>query len=220
MHAVNRILMDDSVWPDIAPEEVLPFRSELMPEALYFMVNDGDGVIIYHPFRGGVKIHPNFLLEKRGGVAYKAIEESIQVMFEHGHTSIYAEIDPKLRHVRFTAVGLKFTLIEKAAIRVLDGHVETPEIATVLVGRVSLDRLIDDAKLQIVGPRTQDSGQIVHPEGDRFTEICHAPVRRHPWSGRRGEIDLLPLRLVLLPIIVECLKSVATIHFEAPLVLS
>lgn len=115
MAAVNRILMDLTVWPDIAPRGMRPTElfSEPLPDALYFMVNQGDGVIIYHPFRDGMKIHPNFLLEKRGGVAYKAIEESVQIMFEHGHSSIYAEIAPELRNVRFTAVGLKFKLIEK-----------------------------------------------------------------------------------------------------------
>lgn len=115
MAQVNSILMNEHVWPDIAPEGVEPFElySEQTPDALYFMVNGGDGVIIYHPYLDGVKIHPNFLLENRGGLAYKAIEESVQVMFEHGHSSIYAEIAPELRHVRFTAVSLKFKLIEK-----------------------------------------------------------------------------------------------------------
>lgn len=112
---MNKILTDDDVWPAIAPKGVGPFQSMKLPEALYFLVNDGDGVIIYHPFRDGVKIHPNFLLEKRGGLAYKAIQESVQAIFEHGYSSIYAEIDKALRHVRFTAVSLQFTLLEKGS---------------------------------------------------------------------------------------------------------
>jgi len=114
MVAVNRILMDDAVWPDIAPEGAPPVFMKELPEAIYFLVNRGDGVIIYHPFRDGMKIHPNFLLEKRGGTAYKGIQESIEAMFSWGYPILYAEIDRKLRHVRFTAVSLKFKLIEKS----------------------------------------------------------------------------------------------------------
>lgn len=115
MMAVNRILMDENVWPDIAPADVLPFHTTEVLDGLYFLVNDGDGVIIYHPFRDGMKIHPNFLLEKRGALAYKAIQESVQAIFAHGYSSIYAEIDKALRHVRFTAVSLQFTLLEKGS---------------------------------------------------------------------------------------------------------
>ncbi len=115
MRLVNEILMNPLIWQDIAPKGVDPSElfSVAIPGALYFMVNQGDGVIIYHPFRDGMKIHPNFLLEKRGGLAYKAIEQSIQKIFSFGYQNIYAEIEVRLRHVRFTAVGLQFQLIEK-----------------------------------------------------------------------------------------------------------
>lgn len=110
---VDAVLHRPEIWSAIAPPGVAPFSVADGPSAKYFMVNDGDGVICFHKFRDGLKIHPNFLLEKRGDLAYKAIEESVQKMFSWGYSSIYAEIDPKLRHVRFAAVSLKFKLIEK-----------------------------------------------------------------------------------------------------------
>ncbi len=112
MYAVNQVLMHPDIWPDIALDGVEPFDTPYLPELMYLLVNDGDGVIIFHDFRDGIKIHPNFLPSKRGRLAYIAVEESIQLMFDQGCHSIYAEIDPKLRHVVMFARQLGFRLLE------------------------------------------------------------------------------------------------------------
>jgi hypothetical protein len=105
MTLVNPILYTlwDEVWPETDRFDV-PYR----PECTYFL--GGTGVVIFHPFRDGVKIHPNFIL--RGKRAYEVIEDSIQEMFSRGHTTIYAEIDVNLRHVRHAAAHLGFTCME------------------------------------------------------------------------------------------------------------
>ncbi len=110
MDAVNHILTHPDIWKDIAPEDQLPFDVPYLPSVLYFLVNDGDGVITFHRFRDGLMIHPNILPSKRGKLAYDAVEESIQMVFENGWSSIYAQIDPKLKHVTLFArqLGFKF----------------------------------------------------------------------------------------------------------------
>lgn len=114
MDAVNLVLTHPDIWKDIAPQFAQPFDAPYLPCVLYFLVNDGDGVIMFHPFREGLKIHPNILPSKRGRVAYIAVEESIQAMFEDGCPCIYAEIDRKLRHVALFARQLGFRLLESA----------------------------------------------------------------------------------------------------------
>jgi len=112
MDIVNSILQHPDIWKDIAPEGIEPFDPPYLSDVLYFIVNDGDGVITAHPFRDGCKIHPNILPDKRGKLAYEAVEEACQAIFEHGYTSIYAEIDPKLRHVVMFAKTLGFKPLE------------------------------------------------------------------------------------------------------------
>lgn len=112
MYAVNQVLTHPDIWKDIAPEDVAPFDTPYLPGVVYFLVNDDDGVIMFYAFRDGFKIHPNILPSKRGRLAYIAVEESIQCMFNAGHQCIYAEIDPKLRHVVMFAKQLGFRLLE------------------------------------------------------------------------------------------------------------
>jgi len=111
MTAVNAILTHPDIWKDIAPEGVEPFDTPHVPELIYHLVNDGDGVIVYHEFRDGLKIHPNML--RRGKMAYQAVEDSIQMMFAQGVTTIYGEIDAKLKHVIRFAKALKFKSTEQ-----------------------------------------------------------------------------------------------------------
>lgn len=108
MDRVNSIL--HKVWDEIADGE--PFDVPSILGVAYYLVNDGDGVICFHPFRDGLKIHPTILPEKRGKLAYQAIEESIQQAFEHGWITIYAEIPTRLKHVIRCAKTLGFNLLE------------------------------------------------------------------------------------------------------------
>ena len=111
MDLVNSILTHPDIWADISgglPE----FDAPYMPNCLYFMVNDGDGVIIYNPFLDGMEIHPNFIPEKRGKYAYQAIEQTIQTVFSMGYKSIYAEIDVELIHVIRCAKHLGFNQLK------------------------------------------------------------------------------------------------------------
>ena len=112
MDAINSILHHPDIWKDIAPDGCEPFATPYCPDVLYYLVNDGDGVITFHNFREGLKIHPNILPSKRGKLAYIAVEEAIQLMFDQGCASIYAEIDPKLRHVVMFCKQLEFNLLE------------------------------------------------------------------------------------------------------------
>ena len=89
-----------------------PFDSPYKADVLYYIVNDGDGIITFHPFRDGLKIHPSILPSKRGKHAYQAVEEAIKLMFDSGWMHIYAEIDPRLRHVTLFARQLGFKLLE------------------------------------------------------------------------------------------------------------
>ena len=112
MDQVNMILTHPDIWKDIAPDSMAPFNVPYVSDVVYFIVNDGDGVIVFHGFRDGLKIHPNILPSKRGRLAYIAVEESIQCMFDKGCACIYAEIDPQLRHVTLFARQLGFRLLE------------------------------------------------------------------------------------------------------------
>lgn len=112
MAIVNSILQHPDIWKDIAPEGVVPFDICAVPGVVHFLVNDGNGVISFQQFRDGVKIHPNIVPSKRGKRAYAAIEESIQLAFESGCPCIYAEIEPRLKHVSMLARKLGFNLLE------------------------------------------------------------------------------------------------------------
>jgi len=111
MEIVSEILSHPDIWPNIAPPGVEPFAMPYLPGVTYFLVNHTDGLIAFHQFRDGVKIHPNILPEKRGKLAYDAVEESIQVMFSQ-YRNIYAEISKELVHVIRFAKALKFKTIE------------------------------------------------------------------------------------------------------------
>ena len=112
MDIVNSILTIPEIWKDIAPEGIDAFDMPYDSDFLYYMANDSDGVIIFHPYRDGLKIHPNFIPDRRGKAAYRAIDESIQSVFERGVTSVYAEINRNLKHVIRCAKALGFSLLE------------------------------------------------------------------------------------------------------------
>lgn len=107
MSVVNSILQRPEIWEQISD---LPlFDVPYDPSCMYFLM-DG-GVIIFHPYSDGLKIHPNVLPEKRGKNAYKAVEESIREMFDRGYKSIYCEIPVELKHVIRFAKTLGFRLL-------------------------------------------------------------------------------------------------------------
>ena len=53
-------------------------------------------------------------------------------------------------HLIEVAVGQP-VLVQESAILLLDGQVEPPEIAVILIGRVALDRLVDDPEMDELG---------------------------------------------------------------------
>lgn len=112
MDAVNAILHHPDIWGDISPPGVVPFDTPFRADVLYYLVNDGDGVITFGLFRDGVKIHPNILPDKRGRIAYEAVEESIQAVFDEGVRCVYAEIPRALRNVTLFARQLGFKLLD------------------------------------------------------------------------------------------------------------
>lgn len=112
MDIVNSILQHPDIWKNVAPTLVKPIDIGYRPDVLHFLVNNGDGVISFHKFREGLKIHPNILPSKRGKLAYDAVEEAIQRVFGSGWPCVYAEIDPKLKHVTLFARQMGFKLIE------------------------------------------------------------------------------------------------------------
>ena len=112
MVAVNAILKHPDIWKYITPEGIEPFDTPYFPHYVYHLVNDGDGVIIFHEFRDACKIHPNILPEKRGKMAYQAVEDSIQLLFSQGLKKIYCEIDANLKHVIRFAKALQFRVLE------------------------------------------------------------------------------------------------------------
>lgn len=104
---LDAVLHHPDIWPVIAPQGVEPFPVTLPDDC------DVDwrlgGVIVYHPFRDGLKIHPNFLPGCRGRSALGQIRQSLA----QRPGPIYAEIDRGLRHVRAFAVLSGFELIER-----------------------------------------------------------------------------------------------------------
>ena len=113
MDTVNSILHHPDIWRDIAPDGVVPFDTPWQPDMLYYLVNGNDGVIIFATFRDGVKIHPNILPDKRGRLAYEAVEEACQAVFAEGFDCVYCEIPLRLRNVTLFARQLGFKLIER-----------------------------------------------------------------------------------------------------------
>ena len=114
MDLVNSILCMPEIWKEVAPEGVEYFDAPYMPELIYHLVNECDGVIIYHGFRDGLKIHPNIVKAKRGKKTFAAIEQSIQIVLDD-YGVVYAEIDRELRHVTWLARQLKFALLERGS---------------------------------------------------------------------------------------------------------
>ena len=106
MAFVNSIIGLPEIWESLSDLQIfdLPYDSD----CVYFMANQGEGVIIFHPFLDGMKIHPNFPRRYRGKKANQAIEESVQKVFSMGYRSIYAEIDVELVHVVRLARQLGF----------------------------------------------------------------------------------------------------------------
>ena len=64
MDVVNQVLTHPEIWKDIAPEGVEPFNAPYRPDVVYLMADKGDGVITFHRYKDGLKIHPNFLPSK------------------------------------------------------------------------------------------------------------------------------------------------------------
>ncbi len=112
MDMVNSIFQHPDIWPVISPPNTALFDVSYEDGHIYHLVNDGDGIIFYHEFRDGMKIHPNILPNKRGKLAYEAVEESIQKVFELGYRSIYCEIAVELKHIIRFARALDFNWIE------------------------------------------------------------------------------------------------------------
>lgn len=112
MDIVNQVFQHPDIWKHIAPADIEPFDVPIMANCIYHLVNDGDGVIVYHWFRDGLKIHPSILPEKRGKMAYQAVEDSIQMVIDQCARTIYCEIDADLKHVIRFAKALKFRVIE------------------------------------------------------------------------------------------------------------
>lgn len=106
MDVVNEILSVPEIWEAIS-DGIPLFEMPYMPDVTYFLVNERDGVIIFHPFRDGVKIHPNIVPEKRGRLAYQAVEAACQEMHKI-YRNIYAEIAPELVHIIRFAKHLGF----------------------------------------------------------------------------------------------------------------
>ncbi len=113
MDLVTSILWTPTIWENIAPDGVERFPVPYDDDCTYYLVNETDGVIIFHPFRDGLKIHPNIVPEKRGKVAYRAIEKAIRAVFEAGYDSVYAEVDNHLMHVIWCAKALGFKTLQK-----------------------------------------------------------------------------------------------------------
>lgn len=111
MELVNDIFHHPDIWQDIVPAGVSVFDVPYMPGVVYFLVNHTEGVIAFHPFMDGVKIHPNILPINRGKKAYQAVEESIVFMLKE-HRNIYAEISAELKHVIRFAKHLQFKVID------------------------------------------------------------------------------------------------------------
>ncbi len=112
MEAVNGILAHPDIWSQVAPEGIETFNMPYFGEWLYFIVNEDEGVIIFHPYLDGWKIHPNIIPERRGKAAFRAIDESVKAVFEMGCHSVYAEIDRSLKHVTWAAKQLGFNLLK------------------------------------------------------------------------------------------------------------
>lgn len=108
MAFVNSIIGQPDIWACVAPDWEPVFDLPYDPECLYFKANNGEGVIIFHPFLDGLKIHPNFPKKYRGKRANDAIEQSIQTLFSEGVRSIYAEIAVEFVHAIRLAKQLGF----------------------------------------------------------------------------------------------------------------
>lgn len=101
---LNQILHHPDIWPEISGG-VEPFYVEPLDDWEYVWCEGG--VIIFHPYRDGMKIHPNFLPDYRGKKAFEEIERTLQK-----YSRVYAEIDKDLRHVNWAARFMGFRLIE------------------------------------------------------------------------------------------------------------
>lgn len=112
MDIISSILWKPEIWAEIAPQGIEPFSIPYQEDCRYYLVNDTDGVVIFHPYMDGLKIHANFPKEKRGRKAYEALEESIQAVFRDGVPCVYAEVDKHLTHVIRCAMALGFKKIE------------------------------------------------------------------------------------------------------------
>ena len=110
MDLVNSILRHKDIWSDIS-DGMPAFDTPYVPGVIYFLVNETDGVILFHPFRDGLKLHPNFPKKYRGKVAYDAIESAIQSVIKDYQT-IYCEIDVELKHIIRCARHLGFNHLE------------------------------------------------------------------------------------------------------------
>lgn len=117
MDIVTTILWTPEIWDAISVEGTEKFHVPYQDDCMYYLVNDTQGVVIFHPFKDGLKIHPNFPKKHRGKVAYKAIEQSIQDVFRQGCGVVYAEVEPELKHVIWCAKALGFKSMDGLLVR-------------------------------------------------------------------------------------------------------
>ncbi|MBA7646209.1 hypothetical protein ES703_53971 [subsurface metagenome] len=64
-------------------------------------------------------------------------------------------------------------LVNKSPIGVLKPKVQTPEVAVILVARVSLDGIVDHSIMEIIGPAGRHANHIIEPETRTY-------VQEHP----------------------------------------
>src|SRR4029453_2666827 len=110
-------------------------------------------------------------------------------------------------------------LFEELAIEILDGEIQSPKITAILVRR-SLFGLIHDAQLNPMGVRCFNAREIKKSECDRLE---HSLFTTHPVVALLNtgtEIQLIPLRLVLLAPVVPRFEVMSFVKINLPHVLA
>ncbi len=187
-------------------------------------------VAVAHRLRGrdiaviGLEIH--VLAPPLGrGIAAVAGHERVQVrLVQSPGGPLVVQRAGAALHLVEVAVG-QVVLVEKAAVHLLDGHVQTPEVPIVLraaggqgrmggVARAVLVGLVDDPKLHIVGLGGRGPGQIVDPEGERLEHPLLAPLPETALLDARREIQLVPGGAVRISVIVAGLEVVPALEID------
>ena len=95
--------------------------------------------------------------------------------------------------------------VEKPAVHLFDGEVESPEIAVVL-RRAGFRRLVNDPEMHPVRLGRLDVGQLEQLEADRLKHSMLAAVLEIALLDAGGEVQLVPAAVVLAVVVVACLK--------------